>query len=86
MLADRAFDRNAILEAIRAKEAEAVIPPHPARSIQRDTDWALSKERRKIEVMFGYLKHCRRAFARFDKRARRYLAFVHFAAARLLLR
>ena len=86
VLADRAYDSDAILEAICAKEAEAVIPPHPVRSVQRETDWALYKERHKIEVMFGHMKHYRRVFARFDKLARRYLAFVHFTAACLLLR
>jgi transposase len=86
VLADGAYDSDAILEAIRAREAEAVIPPHPVRSIQRKTDWALYKERHKIEVMFGHMKHYRRVFARFDKLARRYLAFVHFAAACILLK
>jgi transposase len=86
VLADRAYDGDAILEAVRAMKAEAVIPPHPARSVQRETDWALYKERHKIEVMSGHMKHYRRVFTRFDKLARRYLAFVHFAAACLLLR
>ena len=84
--ADRAYDSNAILDAVRTKKAEAVIPPNPTRSVQRDTNWFLYKERHKIEVMFGFLKHDRRVFARFEKLKRRYLAFVHFAAACLLLR
>ena len=86
VLADRAYDSDAILEAVRGQKAEAVIPPHPVRSAQRKTDWALYKERHKIEVMFGYMKHYRRVFTRFEKLARRYLAFVHFTAACLLLR
>ena len=32
------------------------------------------------------MKHYRRVFARFEKLARRYLAFVHLVAARILLR
>ena len=86
VLADRAYDSDAILETVRTKKAEAVIPPKPTRSVQRDTNWFLYKERHKIEVMFGYLKHYRRVFARFDKLAKRYLAFVHFAAVCGLLR
>jgi transposase len=35
---------------------------------------------------FGKLEHFRRVFSRFDKLARRYLAFVHLAAACILLR
>ncbi len=86
VLADRAYDSDAILEAVRAKKAEAVIPPNPTRSNQRDTNWRLYKERHKIEVLFGFLKHYRRVFARFEKLKRRYLAFVHVAAVCVLLR
>jgi len=86
VLADRAYDSDAILKAVREQKTQAAIPPHPVRSVQRETDWALYKERHKIEVMFGYMKHYRRVFARFDKLARRYLAFVHFTAACLLSR
>ena len=86
VLADRAYDSDAILEAVREQHAEAVIPPNPTRLNQRKTDWALYKERHKIEIMFGYMKHYRRVFARFDKLARRYLAFIHLAAACILLR
>jgi transposase len=86
VLADRAHDGDAIIEAVRAQKAEAVIPPNPTRSDQRKTNWFLYQERHKIEVMFGHIKHFRRVFARFDKLARRYLAFVHFAAACLLPR
>jgi len=35
--------------------------------------------RAQIEIMFGYLKHYRRVFSRFDKLTRRYLAFAHLA-------
>jgi len=70
VLADRAYDSDAILEAARARKAEAVIPPHPVRLVQRKTDWALYKERHKIEVMFGHLKHYRLVFPRFKKLAR----------------
>ena len=86
VLADRAYDSDDILKAVRTSKAEAVIPPNPTRSDQRKTDWFLYRERHKIEIMFGHMKQYRRVFARFDKLARRYLAFVHFAAACLLLR
>ncbi len=86
ILADRAYDSDALLERIGSVGAAAVIPPNPTRSGRRKTDRWLYKERHKIEIMFGFLKHYRRVFARFDKLAKRYLAFVHFAAACLLLR
>lgn len=53
---------------------------------QRATDWHLYRRRHKIENLFGFMKHCRRVFARFDKLARRYLAFVHLVTACILLR
>jgi transposase len=66
--------------------AVPVTPPHPARAGSRATDWWLYKERAKIEAMIGLIKQFRRVFARFDKLAHRYLAFVHFAAACIQLR
>jgi transposase len=86
VLADRAYDSDAILAWIVAQGARPVIPPHPSRAATRETDWWLYKERAKIECLFGKMKHFRRVFSRFDKLARRYLAFVHFAAACILLR
>jgi len=86
VLADRAYDSDAILNWITEQGALPVIPPHPARAGARDTDGWLYKERAKIERLFGKMKHFRRIFSRFDKLARRYLAFVHLVAACILLR
>ena len=86
VLADRAYDSDAILAWIAEQGAMPVIPPHPSRAGSRKTDWCLYKERAGIECLFGKMKHFRRVFSRFDKLARRYLAFVHFAAVCILLR
>jgi transposase len=86
VIADKAYDSDALLAAIEARGAVAVIPAKANRKVKRDTDWSLYKERHKIEVMFGFMKHYRRVFARFDKLARRFLAFVHFVATCILLR
>lgn len=85
-LADRAYDSDAILDWTAAKGAIAVIPSHPSRTEPRQTDWSLYKERHKIEILFGMLQHYRRVFARFDKLDQHYLAFIHLAAACILLR
>jgi transposase len=58
-----------------------VIPPRANRTQQRDHDQHLYKERHLVECFINKLKWYRRIFTRFDKLARRYLAFVHFAAA-----
>lgn len=86
VIADRTHDTDAISEAIDARGAGAVIPAKANRKVKRDTDWSLYKERHRIGLMFGFMKHYRRVFARFDKLARRFLSFVHFVAACILLR
>ena len=86
VLADRAYDSDAILDWIAERKVMAVIPPHPSRAGSRKTDWCLDKERARIECLFGKMKHFRRVFSRFNKLARRYLAFVHFTAVCILLR
>ena len=86
VLGDRGYDSDAILAWVAERGAVPVIPPHPCRAGGRATDWWLYKERAKVEVMIGMIKQFRRVFARFDKLARRYLAFVHFAAACIQLR
>ena len=86
VIADKAYDTDAILAAVAADGALAVIPPRATRLDQRATDWQLYQQRHKIENLFGFMKHYRRVFARFEKLARRYLAFVQLVAACILLR
>ena len=86
VIADKAYDTDAILQAVAAAGALAVIPPKATRIHQRPTDWHLYQQRHQIENLFGFIKHYRRVFARFDKLARRFLAFVHLVAACILLR
>ena len=45
----------------------------------------LYKERHQVEVFFLKLKEFRRVATRYDKRADRFLAFVHLACIRILL-
>jgi transposase len=81
LLADKGYDSDEILEYCKNANAEAVIPPKKNRRIQREYDKHLYKERHKIECQFGFLKHYRRLFARFEKLASRFSAFLHFVAA-----
>lgn len=68
LLADRGYDSDEIVKAVQGLEA-------------RDCDYILYKERHKIECLFGFLKHYRRLFARFDKISTHFCAFLHFIAA-----
>jgi transposase len=81
LLADKGYDTDAIVAYVTQGGALCVIPPRKNRKIQREYDEELYRERHKIECMFGFLKHYRRLFSRFEKVADRFQAFLHFAAA-----
>jgi transposase len=81
LLADKGYDSNEILEYCERNNTTAVIPPKKNRRVTRIYDKHLYKERHKIECLFGFLKHYRRLFSRFEKLASRFSAFLHFVAA-----
>jgi transposase len=81
LLADKGYDADYIINHVIAQGAKAIIPSKKNRLIKRDLDGNLYKERHKIECMFGFLKHYRRLFARFDKYASRFLSFLHFVSS-----
>jgi transposase len=63
VIADKAYDTDAILQAVVDARALPVIPPRATRIHQRQTDWQLYQQRHKIENLFGFVKHYRRVFA-----------------------
>ena len=79
-LADKGYDSNYIIEFIEKQGAEVIIPPKRNRKVQRFYDKEIYKERHKIENLFGFLKHYRRLFARFDKLKSIFTSFLHFVA------
>jgi len=81
VIADKGYDADAIIEAIEENASIAVIPPKSNRKIKREYDAELYKERHKIECLFGFLKHYRRLFVRFEKIKSRFSAFLHLVAA-----
>ena len=66
--------------------ATATIPPKQSRVEHRDCDYAAYKERHLVECFIGKLKYFRRVFARFDKYAKRFLSFIHFASMMIWLK
>jgi transposase len=80
VLADRSDDADQTIADIEDEmQAVATIPPKKSRVAPRACDYAAYKERHLIECLIGKLKYFRRVFARFDKYAKRYLAFLQFA-------
>ncbi len=86
VLGDKAYDADSILLTITHKGAEPVIPPKSNRKEPRAYDKELYKERHLVECFIGKLKQYRRCFSRFDKLARNYLSFLHFASTLIWLR
>ena len=67
MLGDRGYDTDEIVQEVESNNAVAIIPPKKNRTVQREYDYEIYKERHKIECLFGFLKHYRRLFSRFEK-------------------
>lgn len=86
VLADKGYDADYVVEAIRSMGAEVVIPPRSHRKTPRDYDRHLYKERNLIERMFNLLKHFLRISTRYDKTALSFVSFLHLAGAYLWLR
>jgi transposase len=85
-LMDKAYDTDKILEYLSKNNAEAVIPPKSNRKNPRECDFFTYASRHKIECFFGYMKHYRRIFSRFDKKDEVFLSFICFAATLILLK
>ncbi len=85
VVADKAYDSDALITAIEALPANAVIPPKANRIEQRAFDRHQYKHRNLIECFFARLKQFRRIATRYDKLACRYSAFIAIVASFLWL-
>jgi transposase len=86
VIADKAYDSNAIRATVAAAGMTAVIPSNRRRKAVIPHDVALYRERNRIERCFNKLKHFRRLATRYDRRARHFLAFLCLAASVLWMR
>jgi transposase len=86
VVADRAYDSNALRQAIDRAGAEAVIPSTRSRKAAIPHDRVLYRLRNRIERCFNKLKHFRRFATRYDRLARHFLAFTHLAAATIWMK
>jgi transposase len=85
VMADTAYDSDALRQAIADKKALAVIPNNPSRSFKHHLDKELYAQRHLVECCFSKLKQFRRVATRFEKTARNYRAVVTLAAIILWL-
>ena len=76
LLADRAFDVDAIIEQAVSRGMQVVIPPKKNRVKQREYDRELYKLRHLIENAFLHLKRWRGIATRYAKNTASFLAAV----------
>jgi transposase len=81
VVADKAFDADALIAAIQLSGAKAVIPPKSNRLIPRTFDRYQYKHRNLVERFFCRLKQFRRFATRYDKLASRFSAFIALVAS-----
>lgn len=86
VLADKAYDANALLDFIRKKGAKVVIPPKASRKEPHPFDRHHYRNRNLIERFFANLKQFRRIATRYDKLASRFESFVVLTASVLWLK
>lgn len=81
LIADKAFDSNAIIADLDARGCKVVIAQHSRRTVPRAIDEEVYKWRHLIENFFGRLKEFKRIAMRADKTDHSFAAMIHIAAA-----
>ena len=85
VIADKGYDKKALVEEIERRGAEAVIPTQKGRKEQRAVDPHWYRERNLCERFWSKVKQYRRVATRYEKKAVNYLAFVKLAAMMVML-
>lgn len=86
LIADKAYDSNALRDIITNMKAKAVIPSNPTRKTIIPHDAEAYKQRNRIERCFNKLKHFRRFATRYDRRLIHFKGFTLIAAVMIWLR
>jgi transposase len=86
LLGDRAYDSDALRQALADRGAWANVKPMKNRKRPPAFSALLYRERNRVERVFNTLKHCRAVATRDDKRADNFLAGVKLASIRIWMR
>ena len=81
LIADKAFDSDAIIADLEARGAKIVISQHPRRSRPLAIDFEIYKWRHLIENFFCKLKEFKRIAMRADKTDQSFSAMIYLTAA-----
>lgn len=85
LIADRAYDAQAMIDEAHSMRAQLVIPPKSNRLVQREYDRHIYKERHLVECFFAKIKTFRRVATRYEKLAWTFRAVVPIAACLIWL-
>jgi len=85
VLADKAYDANALRAYIAIKKGKAVIPPRAASKVQRQFDRHQYHNLKVIERFFARIKQFRRVATHYDKLASSFASFATLTASLLWL-
>jgi len=86
LLADRAYDSDALRRDLAARGARANVRLMPNRTNLPPFNKRLYRQRNLVERFFNKLKHFRAVATRYDKRDDNYLANVKLASIRIWMR
>ncbi len=81
LIADKAFDSNAIIADLTQRGAKIVISQHSRRAQPLDIDLEVYKWRHLIENFFGKLKEFKRIAMRSDKTDTSFAAMIYLGSA-----
>jgi transposase len=86
LLADKAFDSNALRKELKRRGAGAVIPPKSNRKEPIACDYVKYRWRHLVEHYFCKLKAFRRIATRYEKTDESYAAMINLVASVIALR
>lgn len=80
IVADAAYDSDAIRKRGKQLKAKVCIKPNPRRIVKKRYNREIYKHRNQIERFFGRMKLCRRIATRYEKKATNFAGFIWLAA------
>ena len=80
VIADAAYDSDALRQTVRRLRARCCIRPNPTRKRKKRYDRQRYKHRNVIERFFCRIRRCRRVATRYEKKAANFAGFVYLAA------
>jgi transposase len=81
LLADKAYDTDAIVQYAADNGMELIIPPKINRKVKRNLDTLKYRARHLIENLFQRMKIFRRVATRYEKLDSRFLSIVYLVGA-----